>query len=118
MSLVSGTIRAGGTMRPVNWTIAAALGRPELVRGFEARQAYRDWHEVVGEFLAQQSQPDGFRDGVLYVATTGSAWVQELTLRKAEILARLRERTYRKNLFKDIRFGVRPLPRPTDSRTD
>jgi predicted nucleic acid-binding Zn ribbon protein len=70
----------------------------------------RDWTEIVGEGLASRSHPDRYGKGIVWVAVQGSAWAQELRMRKETILQRLRERSGDASLFTDVRFGVRPLP--------
>lgn len=74
-----------------------------------AHAVLRHWDEIVGEQLALKSRPDRYGKGTVWVAVTGSAWAQELRLRKETILSRLRERSGDANLFTDIRFGVRPI---------
>jgi len=55
-------------------------------RGFI--RIYRAWRIVVGDLLAERSHPFRFKEGVLYVAVSNSSWMQELVLRKGEILSR------------------------------
>lgn len=97
-------------MRKVDSLIANALGREEVLRIVQARLAFREWSEVVGEFLAERSHPDRYERGTIWVAVEGSAWAQELRMIRDTILERLRARSGRSDLFQDIRFGVRPLP--------
>jgi predicted nucleic acid-binding Zn ribbon protein len=91
-------------MLPKAVTYEAAL------RAAKAQAALRDWEGIVGEALAQRSRPDRYRKGTVWVAVSGSAWAQEMRMRKETILARLRERAGDPGLFLDVRFGVRPLP--------
>jgi predicted nucleic acid-binding Zn ribbon protein len=51
---------------------------------------YQGWKDVVGELLASRSHPFRFHDSVLYVAVQNNSWLQELYLRKAEILRQCR----------------------------
>lgn len=86
-----------------------ALGRDEVLRMAQAHGILRDWEAIVGPGLAERSQPDRYERGTVWVAVTGSAWAQELRMIKPQILARLGERAGNAELFKDIRFGVRPI---------
>jgi len=70
----------------------------------------RRWPEVVGPLLAGKSHPDRFGRSTLWVAVEGSAWAQELRMMKDRILSKLDEISGEPGLFKDVRFGVRPLP--------
>lgn len=52
----------------------------------------RAWSAVVGPEIGRRSQPRAFVDGCLTVTVDNSPWLHELTLRRDELLARLRER--------------------------
>ncbi len=47
------------------------------------------WEEVVGPDLAARARPLSVRSGVLTVGVTSSAWAQQLSFLRAEILSRL-----------------------------
>jgi len=49
---------------------------------------YLGWRAVVGDLLAQRSHPYRYKDGILYVAVQNNSWLQELVLRKQEIIAK------------------------------
>jgi hypothetical protein len=83
----------------------------ELLKLGAARNAMKRWQDVVGPTLANRSWPDRYDHGVLWVAVEGSAWAQELRLMKPKILDKLSEFAGYRDLFSDIRFGVRRLPR-------
>jgi predicted nucleic acid-binding Zn ribbon protein len=103
-------MRRHSELRDASELIAAAISRPEVMRRLHAQQVFRHWSECVGDLLASKSAPERFEGGTLWVAAKGAAWVQELQMRKAEILVRLNE-IAGGNLFTEIRFGVRPLPK-------
>jgi hypothetical protein len=92
--------------------LARAL-RPDVLKRLRATQIARRWEQVVGQKLFEKSRPDRIDGGTLWVAVKGASWAQELRMRKDEILERLNELAGER-LFKDVRFGVRPLPQ-TDS---
>lgn len=96
-------MKAGGVL-------GRAIGRDEILRTARAQIAMRDWAEIVGPALAERSSPDRYGKGTVWVAVQGSAWAQELRMRKDVILERLRVRAGDPSLFVDVRFGVRPLP--------
>ncbi len=48
-----------------------------------------NWHEIVGESVAAVTTPEKLANGVLQVKVTNSVWKYELTMRKAEILAKI-----------------------------
>lgn len=97
-------------LRKVSQVLPGAVGRDEVLRTAKAQQILREWPEIVGEGLASRSRPDRYSKGTVWVAVQGSAWAQELRMRKDMILERLRTRSGDHALFTDVRFGVRPLP--------
>jgi predicted nucleic acid-binding Zn ribbon protein len=96
-------------VKKVESMLAAALGRPEVLKMARAQRAMQHWAEVVGEALAAKSFPDRYEKGTLWVVATGSAWAQEVRLRKEEIVRRLNEAAAEPGLFSEIRVGVRPF---------
>lgn len=92
--------------------LSSALGREEVLRAARAQRVLRRWSEFVGESMAQKSYPDRYDRGTVWVAVQGSAWAQELRMMSDRILEKMREASGEAGLFKDLRFGVRPLPKP------
>lgn len=67
----------------------------------------RHWEEVVGQTLAQVTEPAYFRKGTLYIYVENSAWMQQLQFLKLELLGKFNEKLARQQLT-DIRFFLRP----------
>jgi predicted nucleic acid-binding Zn ribbon protein len=66
-------------------------------------QVLRSWPEVVGPIVAAQTQPLSLQRGVLKVATSSSAWAQNLVFERQRILDKLnRVLTFQ---IDDIRFS-------------
>ncbi|MCH7944718.1 MAG: DUF721 domain-containing protein [Armatimonadetes bacterium] len=98
-------------MKKVQDLLLSALGRPEVLKVARAQSAMRQWSEVVGSALAGKSQPDRYDHGTLWVVASGSAWAQEIRLRKEEIVRRLNEISKEPGLFSDVRVGARAFRR-------
>lgn len=79
-------------------------------RGLEYR-VFDAYTQVAGAVLAARSSPDAFRDGTLFVRTPSAALAHEITLLRAEILARLTE-VLGPGLVRDIRTRVGGGPPP------
>ncbi|MES1228441.1 MAG: DUF721 domain-containing protein [Armatimonadota bacterium] len=90
--------------------MATAIASPDILEGARAQKVMRNWEEAVGALLASKTTPDRFDHGTVWVASTGSAWAQEIRLRREEIVGRLNQMAG-EDLFTDIRVGVR-APRP------
>lgn len=102
-------------MKPISQLMRETIDQKEILRGAEAQRAMREWATVVGETLATHTLPERFDHGVLWVAASGSAWAQELRLRRETVVARLNEIAGESDLFTDIRVGTRkPRSSPAD----
>lgn len=96
-------------MRKLKHILPDAMDDQSMGQRAEAMRILRQWPEVVGPILAERSFPDGYRDGIVWVAVTGSSWAQELRMHRTRILSRLSELAGDSKLFTGIKFGVRPL---------
>lgn len=69
------------------------LGILEKQPGWEVIQQFQHllacWPQVVGSTVTSHTRPLAIERGVLWVATSSSAWAQELTLKRASILNQL-----------------------------
>lgn len=61
------------------------------------------WPEVVGPTVAAQTRPLKCRDGILHVAVSSSAWLQQLALMRNEIV-RHYDRKVGKGAIHEVRF--------------
>jgi hypothetical protein len=61
----------------------------ERLTEFHLRQA---WTSLVGRDIARRSRPDTITAGTLRVVVDNSPWLHELTLREAEVTAKIRAR--------------------------
>lgn len=65
-------------------------GKPAQKRLREAK-AWQFWEEAVGPHIASKAAPVAFRDGTLTVRVSGSAWMQQLSLMKLDIISHLND---------------------------
>lgn len=88
-----------------------------------AERLVTEWTELVGPKIAQRTRPDGVSDRILYIEVATSAWLQELNLLRAQLLANLVERLGDPRLFDDLKFrlagrrGKVQVTVPTNRRT-
>ena len=83
-------------------------GKPLQKRLREAH-IWEVWQEAVGEKIASRARPLSFRDGILTVAVSGSAWLQQLSMMKPEIMQSLNEAAA-EEIVKDIFFKQGKIP--------
>jgi len=94
---------------------AVFAGKPAEKRLRESK-VWQVWGEAVGAQIAAKSQPAAFRDGILTVRVSGSAWLQQLSLMKQDIIRHLNEAVgaplVTDIFFKQGSLGSQPEERP------
>jgi predicted nucleic acid-binding Zn ribbon protein len=83
----------------------AAMKRKGMGARIEGHRLCKLWPQAVGDQIASKTQPDCFKNGILFVRTVSSVWVQQLHFMKDEIMDKLNALSERP-LIKDIRFHV------------
>lgn len=66
--------------------LLAGLGLDKRLREYRAVEA---WAQAVGAGVAAHARATAIRDGVLFVEVDSSVWMQELSLLRESIVARL-----------------------------
>lgn len=80
----------------------------ELLQGNEAFQFYlfqQKWKSIAGDVLAEESRIGRREGATLYIHVTNSVWMQELIMRKKELLQRVQADSYGRQ-FRDLRFLI------------
>lgn len=72
----------------------------ERLRGDDVAAA---WREMVGDFIARQTAPDGLKRGVLTIRVLQPAIHHTLMMEKARLLAKLQER-FGQGEVRDVKF--------------
>jgi hypothetical protein len=104
-------------MRPAKDAIIDALKMRGISDAVRAERIVSEWTEMVGPKIAARTRPDGVHERVLMIEVASSAWLQELNLLRAQILAGLLDRVGEPRLFDEMRFRIagrtsrdRPVP--------
>ncbi|HCX90801.1 MAG: hypothetical protein COW04_02280 [Deltaproteobacteria bacterium CG12_big_fil_rev_8_21_14_0_65_43_10] len=69
------------------------------------------WDEVVGEYIAKQTQPESIRDNKLFVRVSTLPWIRQLESLKQMIIERLNRRVG-KTVLKEVQFSLSETPGP------
>jgi hypothetical protein len=93
-------------MLPLNRLIQDGLRHYHLEQGVKAAQAVQVWGRVAGPSVAAVTRADVVHDGVLIVLTRSSAWSQELSMLRDQLVAGINAELGAPAL-KDIRFQVK-----------
>lgn len=94
-------------MKKISDLLKESVDRTEVLRRARARRTLETWSTIVGDVMAQHCVPGRLDRGVLWVSVDGSAWSQEILLRKSLILDRLNEIAGEKKLFTGLRTTIR-----------
>jgi len=86
--------------------IVSALQQHGLTDEIRSQRVLTEWTDLVGPKVAARTRPEGITDRVLYVEVATSAWLQELNMLKAQLLAGLQARLGDPRLFDDVRFKL------------
>lgn len=78
-------------------------GRSQYAVKARQYQLWSQWTAVVGEALAQHARPLRMRGKTLVVAVDTSAWLQELTLLRPQLLGKIRAH-FQAALISDIQL--------------
>ena len=85
--------QAAGRGRLAVESLKAALERALRERGIEGElkgwDAVKEWPRVVGPRIASHSRAVRFQQGILEVEVDGSAWMQELSVLKRQLIRTL-----------------------------
>ena len=95
--------------RPASRIKSIGEALDELIESLGIQQKLREqialerWDQAVGVRIAQVAKPTRITKGTLFVSVKSSAWRNELSLRKTEILGKLNE-ALEEEVVKDIKF--------------
>ena len=76
--------------RAVGELLASAL--PQITERLLELRIHQLWPSIVGRDVARRARPHGLSAGTLRVVVDNSPWLSELTLRTAELTAKVRTR--------------------------
>src|SRR4030066_1683614 len=102
------------TMRKKNYQVRlhhiseillSLLKKRGMASKIEENALIRLWPKAVGPQIILHTKADAVRNGILFVKTISSVWVQQLHFMKEEIRQKINQFAG-KNIVKDIRFSV------------
>ena len=106
MSIDSRWHRRGGKPTSVEIILRTALMRNGLDKDLARYQFVLNWKNIVGARLEKVTRPRSLRNGVLTIEVPTSAWAQELSFFKQEILEKLSDFLERDTVVRNIIFKV------------
>lgn len=91
--------------QPIGDVLFAVLKRKGMASKIEENILFKLWPKAVGPQIASKTKPDSLKNGILFVKTVSSVWVQQLHFVKQDILAKFNQLSG-KQTIKEIRFLV------------
>lgn len=95
--------RNKGMVQPVGAALETLVQQLGIDKKLKEYEAVLQWEAVVGNQIARVTRAERITQGILVVSVAASAWRQELTLRKKEIIGKLNS-ALATDIVKDIRF--------------
>jgi predicted nucleic acid-binding Zn ribbon protein len=92
------------SLKPIGNVLGSVSHQYRRKHHRQIQQVQEHWAESVGTVVAAQTHPLSVYRGVLKVATSSSAWAQNLTFERQRILAKLN--THLSEPLTDIRFST------------
>ena len=82
------------------WDVLRKRGYENVIK---EQQVIQQWKEIVGEKIAEQTEPAAIENKQMFVKTSNSSWRNELIYLKTEIIKKINEFAG-KRVVKDIIF--------------
>lgn len=93
-------------------TISQVLAKATSHRDWQEKllryRLWNNWQEIVGEHIALNAEPLRWQGKTLIVGVRSSAWMQELSMMKGDLLQKIRT-AYPKLFIKEVRFELAQL---------
>jgi len=95
--------RATPSAKPLGEALDELVRKLGIKKKLLEYEAVLRWEEIVGEKIARATTPTKISRGVLFVSVRTSAWRNELTMRKKEIMLKINS-TLGQEVVLDIKF--------------
>lgn len=92
-------------LQPIGEVLFSVLKRRGMASKIEENILFKLWPQAVGPQIASKTKPDSFKNGILFVKTVSSVWVQQLHFVRQDILDKFNQLSS-KQTIKEIRFLV------------
>jgi len=94
-----------GKLIHINDILSRTLGKYRPAMDADMTLIWEIWDQAVGSPIAMNARPDAFKDGILSVHVSSSAWIHQLKILEKEMIANLNVQLD-KPLISQIRFKI------------
>ncbi|MBI5198170.1 MAG: DUF721 domain-containing protein [Nitrospirae bacterium] len=99
---------AKSKLTPVSGILARVIRQYGLEGKFREHQLLQEWSGIVGETIARHTRPEEIRFKKLHLVVDSSAWMQQLTFFKKEIIDKVNA-AFKSEMVREIRMKVGPI---------
>jgi predicted nucleic acid-binding Zn ribbon protein len=103
--------------KPIGPILESTLKGLEVDSQLKAYSIWGAWRDIVGESLADQTQPRAIRNRILFMDVSHSTWIQQLQFLKPKLLEKINA-FFGEPLLQDIRFRMGKITPPCSPRTE
>jgi predicted nucleic acid-binding Zn ribbon protein len=103
--------------KPIGPILESTLKGLEVDSQLKAYSIWGAWRDIVGESLADQTQPRAIRNRILFMDVSHSTWIQQLQFIKPKLLEKINA-FFGEPLLQDIRFRMGKITPPCSPRTE
>ncbi len=83
----------------------SAFGKIRPAMDTQMTRIWEVWDEAVGKPIAMNAKPDSFKDGMLIVNVSSSAWIHQLGFLEKEMILNINKRLDQ-DLVRELRFKI------------
>jgi predicted nucleic acid-binding Zn ribbon protein len=94
-----------GNLIHISDILASALGRYRPAMDTQMTRIWDVWDEAVGKPIAMNAKPNSFKDGILIVNVSSSAWIHQLKFLEKEMILNINKKLDH-ILVKQLRFKI------------
>ena len=98
-------------LKPIGSILESTLKGLEVDSQLKAYSIWGAWREIVGEAVADQTQPRSIRNRILFMDVSHPTWIQQLQFLKPKLLEKINA-FVGEPLLQDIRFRMGKITPP------
>jgi predicted nucleic acid-binding Zn ribbon protein len=94
-----------GKLIHISDILSSALGKYRPARDTDMTRIWDIWDRAVGRPIAMNAKPDSFKDGILIVNVSSSAWIHQLKFLEQDMILNINKKLDHP-MVKQLRFKI------------
>lgn len=91
------------TLYSIDKLLNQILSQPQWEKQRRYHLLTKCWYQIINKKIAQHTRPVSLRDDILFIATSSSAWSQDLNLQRRSLIIKINHRV--ESPIKDLHFA-------------